>query len=296
MENKIYQCRCGKIFNNSQKFNGHKSHCLVHQIQKHKTLDNYKRRQHHAQEMMIEKGVKVKQEKINKAKQTELENWLNERHTCEYCGNLLTRYYGTGRFCNVKCARGYSTCKNRKETTAKLEQTLASKQKQHIDEYYQNPKRCIVCNQILPYKDRSRKICRNEECRHKINQKSGHTGGLKSSSIQNRRSKHEIEFCNMCINYFGKENILHNIQMFNGWDADIIIPKYKLAILWDGPWHFRKVTEGHNLEQVQYRDRCRIQEIRNCGYRDYIIRDDDTEYNKDIVQEEFNKLIRFISS
>lgn len=28
--NKIYKCLCGKEFNNSQSFNGHKAHCKIH--------------------------------------------------------------------------------------------------------------------------------------------------------------------------------------------------------------------------------------------------------------------------
>ena len=33
MNNK-YICECGKEFDNSQSFNGHKSHCKVHQLKK----------------------------------------------------------------------------------------------------------------------------------------------------------------------------------------------------------------------------------------------------------------------
>ena len=31
----IYQCICGKTFDNAQKFNGHKSHCVTHQLSKY---------------------------------------------------------------------------------------------------------------------------------------------------------------------------------------------------------------------------------------------------------------------
>jgi len=34
-----YKCECGKEFDNSQAFNGHKSHCKIHQIAQHGSLD-----------------------------------------------------------------------------------------------------------------------------------------------------------------------------------------------------------------------------------------------------------------
>ena len=33
-------------------------------------------------------------------------------------------------------------------------------------EYYENPKRCIVCNVVIPYEHKNRKTC-SEECRKK---------------------------------------------------------------------------------------------------------------------------------
>lgn len=38
--------------------------------------------------------------------------------------------------------------------------------------------------------------------------------------------------------------------MFNGWDADIIIEDLKIAILWNGKWHYEKITEKHSVSQV----------------------------------------------
>ena len=37
--NKIFACVYGKEFTNSQSFNGHKSHCKAHQLQKYGNLD-----------------------------------------------------------------------------------------------------------------------------------------------------------------------------------------------------------------------------------------------------------------
>jgi len=69
-------------------------------------------------------------------------------------------------------------------------------------------------------------------------------GGLKSCYIQQetRRSKNEIEFSNLCKLLF--KNVLTNEQIFNGWDADIILPNEKIAILWNGKWHYEKITKN----------------------------------------------------
>lgn len=58
--------------------------------------------------------------------------------------------------------------------------------------------------------------------------------GRKSAELQSevRRSKGEIEFCNLCESTFN--NVEHNVPIFNGWDADIIVHDIKYAILWNG--------------------------------------------------------------
>ena len=54
---------------------------------------------------------------------------------------------------------------------------------------------------------------------------------------------------------------LSNVPMFNGWDADVIIPELKIAVLWNGNWHHKKITKKHSVLQVQNRDRIKIKEI-----------------------------------
>jgi len=96
-------------------------------------------------------------------------------------------------------------------------------------------------------------------------------GGLKSVLSQNRRSKNEELFGDLCKNMF--EGVKFNEQIFNGWDADVIIESLKVAILWNGVWHYKKITERHSLEQVQNRDKIKIKEIEYLGYIPYVIKD-----------------------
>jgi len=46
---------------------------------------------------------------------------------CEYCENEHLGEYGSGRFCNSTCARGFSTKLKRKETSRKVSKTLKIK-------------------------------------------------------------------------------------------------------------------------------------------------------------------------
>ena len=111
---------------------------------------------------------------------------------------------------------------------------------------------------------------------------------------QNRRSKNEIAFCELCEDYFGKDKVLHNKPMFNGWDADIIIHDIKYAILWNGRWHYEKLASKHSVKQVQNRDKIKINEIINFGYIPYVIKDMGS-HNEEFVKNEFDKFIKYIN-
>lgn len=60
-----------------------------------------------------------------------------------------------------------------------------------------------------------------------------------------------------------------------------------------GIWHYKKVRSKHSVEQVQARDKIKMDVIKNNGYIPYVIKDMG-RYNKTFVEEEFGKLKRFI--
>lgn len=104
-----------------------------------------------------------------------------------------------------------------------------------------------------------------------------------------RRSKNEIYCAELCIKYFGEHNIKVNEPMFDGWDADIIVIPYKVAILWNGKWHYEKITVKHSVLQVQNRDRIKINKIREYKYIPYVIKDLGS-FNKFFVENQFQVL------
>lgn len=116
--------------------------------------------------------------------------------------------------------------------------------------------------------------------------------GRKSAYIQseNKRSKNEIYFYELCAKYFN--NVIHNEPIFNGWDADVIIEDIKVAILWNGPWHYKQIKNKQSLKQIQNRDKIKISEIINSNYEPYIIKDMGS-YNKDFVEEKFEEFLKY---
>lgn len=279
----IYKCACGREFMNAQQFNGHKSHCKTHQLDKYGNLDIYNK-----VKSAFSSGASISRkrqsEKARENRKTLTQKWVDEKHQCEKCGRVMTVFYGSGRFCSRSCA---NTRQHSEETKAKIGKSGLNRVykrdiSKNIISYERNPNRCTQCGKALSYNMRFRKTC-SDECLHTLRSELG----KKLVALQNLRSKNEIAFCQLCEQHFGKENVLHNAVMFNGWDADIIIPSLKVAILWNGPWHYIEISKTQKLKQVQNRDRIKLREIINCGYRPYII--EDVKREKDKVEKEFKR-------
>lgn len=132
----------------------------------------------------------------------------------------------------------------------------------------QKAKKCSICNK--DFRSTKNKTC-SVECAKVAKRNGAVKGGQRSVVLQNRRSKNEICFYELCKTKFS--NIANNRPMFNGWDADIIILDYKIAILWNGAWHYKKITQRHSVLQVQNRDKIKLKEIQNSGFTPYVIKD-----------------------
>lgn len=107
------------------------------------------------------------------------------------------------------------------------------------------------------------------------------------------RSQNEKHFCELCEAEF--QSVKHNVRIFNGFDADVILPDLKIAVLWDGVWHRKQVHAKQDFEYMQKRDSLRLEAIRAAGFEPYII-EDDGAVNKAFVQLEFGKFKVFLDS
>lgn len=99
-------------------------------------------------------------------------------------------------------------------------------------------------------------------------------------------------FAELCATRF---EIATNLQMFEGWDADVIIPVLKVAVLWNGPWHYKQISKRSSLLQIQNRDKLKLNAIIRCGYVPYIIKDMG-KHNPVFVKDQFNIFIAGWSS
>lgn len=131
--------------------------------------------------------------------------------------------------------------------------------------------------------------CRN--CARKNNFRLGASkAGLASAQAQSkfRRSKNETLFAEYCKEQF--LDVKENAALFNGWDADVVIEDFKIAVLWNGKWHYEKITKKHSVEQVQNRDRIKCFEILRAGYVPFVVKDMG-KHNEEFVKHQFNLLL-----
>lgn len=215
---------------------------------------------------------------------------------CKYCKkNEAIKYshYTSGEFCSKKCARGFSTSTKRDKINKLVSQATKGKKRGH------NPVelKCYYCDKSfqVAWKYREQNFC-SVSCNKKYYMNQGDIAsrmGKLSVSAQNKikRSKNEIYFGELCQKQFNL--VKFNEPMFNGWDADIIIESLKLAVLWNGKWHYEKITKKHSIEQVQNRDKIKLEEIEKADYKSYIIKDLG-KWNKKFVEEKFQEMLVYL--
>jgi hypothetical protein len=131
-------------------------------------------------------------------------------------------------------------------------------------------KNCKNCKNL--FETVSSKNCCSKECSNRLKQKGASLGGKISASRVVKRSKNEIKLYSLCKGYFN--SVRHNEIIKDGWDADIIIDDYKLAVLWNGPWHYKQLSlKNHSLSQVQNRDKIKLEVLSSDGWNVIIFND-----------------------
>jgi len=195
---------------------------------------------------------------------------------------ISTEYLGYKYLLSIECSK----CKQiYSQSYQNYREGFGHKKYPNHKKHIQN-KICIFCKNSFVPKRSKQKLC-NIECSKSFlssdemieKRKSfGRKGGIISASVQLRRSKAEILFADMCIKHFGEDDVLCNELFFKDkndkyWDADIIIKSIKIAILYNGIWHYKKVNKNHNIDAVQSRDKLKQKIILNNDYSYYIIKD-----------------------
>lgn len=177
---KQYICTCGCTFDNPQKFNGHKRHCLVHAKLTGKA-EHLHEADIQAAKTGREKGkskITQRQEEKNIKDQAALVEWIQAKHTCKKCGKIMTEKFGSGIFCSRSCANSHNHSQETRERISKgVQDSLVSidisegdckkvskTKASNVYMYIDSPNRCNICGKVLDYSKRKNKTCGDKEC------------------------------------------------------------------------------------------------------------------------------------
>jgi len=228
--------------------------------------------------------------------------------TCMTCNIIFKKAQkeiekSKNNFCSQSCSASYNN-KFRIRTEEMNQKTSRS-----LKEYNKNKfntkdyKLCITCKNQFKC-DKKRKTC-SDECLSVLNKISGTKGGLASQAKKSIRSLGENKLYNLFSNYFNKENVFSNAQVFkdknnNYWDADIIIQynsklhsNKPICILYEGLCHYKQIYGEQSLKQVRSRDKIKDKLIKNNEYNCYKIKDCG-RYNEAKVINAFHQIIHHL--
>jgi len=210
------------------------------------------------------------------------------------CNNEHDGTYGSGKFCSRACANSRKQTNETKEAICQSCGIIVNIKKRASSKNYicndckLNNLQCKYCGKDFKSLNKEQQFCsRNCQSLNNINNTNmSSIGGIKSAGLKCLRSKDEVKLFDLCNNYFNEE-VTHNEEVIENkhWDADIIIRDLKIAILWNGPWHYREMNFGtHSLKQVQNRDRIKIKLFKENGWTVYIF--EDREYTPEAAFKE----------
>lgn len=208
--------------------------------------------------------------------------------TCLNCQNKFQSKHKEQKYCSVQCSNNKTLTEKYKEMGKKG----ASKRYLGKNLIKNSIRICLYCEKEYNPKRSEQKYC-NNICSRQHNIFLMKNGSIKMNT--NNRGKAEIYFSELCIKYYGENDILCNEKFFkdknNGlWDADIIIKSLKIAILYDGIFHHKKIKSNMNLNQIKSRDKLKRKIILENGYKYYTIIDLG-KFNKKFVEEQFETFI-----
>ena len=209
----------------------------------------------------------------------------------KHCPKCNLEHTKNGIFCSRKCSnsRGPRTEEFKNKVSLKLTGRTLIRNGKPVKGSFIIPRiksSCYICSKEIIIK--SNEIDLNHTCKSK---KCLHTtyveAGKSSASKRVRRSKKEIELFEICKSNF--RDSLNNHIISNGWDADIVIPSLKYAIMWQGPWHYKEMNiSNHSLLQVQNRDNIKRNLFTSLGWRVFEFKDCDytpqTAFEKIMVE------------
>lgn len=223
---------------------------------------------------------------------------------CKNCNEILDYDNKNNEFCNHSCSASFNNKKRKgkkhklsdegyknilKSNKKRIGNKLSDEHKKKIGDKLKKPKidfSCPVCNKKLKIlQSEKRKYC-SGTCRNKIN----------NNLINGCRSKAEIYLENKLKETFPDLNIVFNSRniLKNNRELDVYIPSIKLAIEWNGIYHYKDIRTKEFLVNTKEKDLDKIKQCEEFGIELYVVKDL-TSHNK-FIKEEVNKIIDYIKN
>ena len=149
---------------------------------------------------------------------------------------------------------------------------------------------CKICKKKFGHHSHRKKSC-SEKCRKILQSQTNKQNQLCNKKII--RSKNEILMFEKIKQIF--PDAINNEFIFNGFDADIIIPRLKCCLHWNGIHHDKAIYPDQVLKETKKKDIKRYNEIEKHGYTNYIIKDIGS-FNPEKVEHELRMFSDYLES
>ena len=213
---------------------------------------------------------------------------------CENCGCSHDGSYGSGRFCSAKCARGFSTKRNRADISKKVSMTLLKRRETHQFKTDFSIRYCSECGKQLGIKNTSGlcsrhnqiKIHATAEYREKIRQSQLRlvaNGTHKGWQTRNIKSYAEKFF----------ETVLNNNRI--SYDRERHVGKYFLDFV-IGNIDLEIDGKQHQYADRKQSDYARDEYLRSQGFFVYRIKwnEINSDNGKEMMKEKIDLFLDFV--
>lgn len=218
---------------------------------------------------------------------------------CTNCNNELI-HRDQKKFCCRSCAVSYNnkikgprSITTREKTSKTLKDRADKLGRKHPKNGSMFVRVCRICKTEFLHVKYSKNLC-SYKCQVELKRFFNKQVQAQGRGIWAKRSRSKGE--KLLAEKLAKigANVITNKHMFSGYDADIILPDYKLAIHWNGAWHWKPLRGEQLLKKIKARDEERYKAVEQAGYINLIIIDHKFTTAEQAADIHFRKLVRLL--
>lgn len=203
--------------------------------------------------------------------------YLSNPKKCMNCGFIISYENKEKKFCNHSCSASF----NNKLRPKKLIPIKKIK-KGKVDWC------CPVCYKelLITYSNSlKRKFC-SGTCRNKVNNQLINGGRSKAEKLLEITLLKEFPNCEILFN--------NRCILSGNKELDVYIPSLKLAIEWNGIYHYKNFRGEEFLKKTQTQDLKKQQECKKLDIELYVVKD--LKSNDKFIKEEVDKIVNYINN